>query len=142
MDVISEIIERRKAGRVTCAIHRDLPEGPLFALGDAVLVRHSLRALGSKWKVADRATAEQIATALLHRDLAYTVELMPLQVASTLASRFTSTIESPCRFLTNLALSPEGTPTIWEPSSPATFDGGIVGVAEAMASVLWVEDED
>ena len=123
--------------------------GANFAIADQAVQAHGFRTLGDAWLEISAHDAHAIATSLLHRDLAYGEEIMPLADATELATAFLDLAPEPHTYFTNGewigALEDDGslgTTIGWDPISDATFDAGIVCVGDGMTAVLWVEDED
>lgn len=110
---------------------------------DAVAVAVGLQPLDRAWVQVDADKAEQILAAILHRDLAYKVELMPEHTARWLASTFLRGFDRHrSQFATNSEDMPHEMPWSWTPATDATFDAGIVILGEAASGIYWVADED
>ena len=147
--MIAEILKRRLAGRTTCAMIPIEVSGPHSAIADAAVQAHGFRGLGTGWLAISATDAHEIATSLLHRDLAHCAEIMPFDVASGLAERFFDLAPEPHAYFTNgdwdfssAAERAPATLTGWDPISDSTFDAGIVCVGDGTVALLWVEDED
>ncbi|MEO1075960.1 MAG: hypothetical protein AAFX41_08350 [Bacteroidota bacterium] len=86
---------------------------------------------------------------MLHQDLAYDSDRMPLREAERLAEAFLSMFEDPV-VLTNGSWGIPTTQTSerlrtgpsWFPITDSTFDGGIVCVGRERVGIVWVQDED
>jgi hypothetical protein len=101
----------------------------------------------SKFRVISSSSALEIATYILHRDLAYSAELMPESEATALAREFLLPFGPLSRFFTNASfVKNEGEGGIllsdYDSITDATFDTGIVVLGSEAAGMLWVEDED
>jgi hypothetical protein len=155
MSVTDEIVQRRTAGRTTCATQDAHATGR--AMADLVVQVHDFRGLGDGWSMISGADALAIVTTLLHRDLASNTELMSLAQASDLATRFFDLVPEPHTYFTNGDWTTSSDPTLdatsasthplatlegWDPISDATYDSGVVCVGEGSAAVLWVEEAD
>ena len=85
---------------------------------------------------------------LLERDLAYGGQVMSLATAKELSREFVSLFSSCSFFYANGDFPPPeayregGWAGSWDPVTRATFDTGVVGVDNAHAGLLWIEDED
>ena len=111
-----------------------------------------MRPLGEGWLEISESDAERIATGVLHRDLAYGAELIPLAEAEELASALIALVPLPMTCFTNGDWvdafdadrdSGESLESVgFDPISDATLDAGIVCVSEEVTLLLWVEDED
>lgn len=152
MHPIETIRSRRTAGRVSCAL---VPHPVNLAPTDAAdraVQGAGLRPLGEGWLEIRESDAERIATGVLHRDLAYGAELIPLAEAEELASALIALVPLPMTCFTNGDWadafdadrdSGESLESVgFDPISDATLDAGIVCVSEEVTLLLWVEDED
>lgn len=92
------------------------------------------------YREIDRSSAHNILTSVLHTDLAYGVESMPLVRATELACQFIELFEE-ARYYTN-GLIPRQAPCGWNPATQATFDTGVLVIGRVSSGCLWVEDED
>ena len=149
MNATTQILQRRTAGKTTCATMPIDRSGADFTIADQAVQAHGFRTLGDAWLEISAHDAHAIATSLLHRDLAYGEEIMPLADATELATAFLDLAPEPHTYFTNGewigALEDDGsleTTIGWDPISDATFDAGIVCVGDGMTAMLWVEDED
>ena len=123
--------------------------GADFTIADQAVQANGFRTLGDAWLEISAHDAHAIATSLLHRDLAYGEEIMPLADATELATAFLDLAPEPHTYFTNGewigALEDDGslgTTIGWDPISDATYDAGIICVGDDMTAMLWVEDED
>jgi hypothetical protein len=142
--VIEEILAERSCGRVHCGTtDADSLEGAAAALG--------LTAEEGIYREIARDVAQDLVVELLHRDLAYGLQIMPLDRALDLADRFLVEVtRDSCRFFTNMTAPMEPAPTSsrvrvgpsWNPATTATFDMGVLVVAPSGGACFWVEDED
>lgn len=138
------ICRERDAGKVTCALYKDkevLPRRQRFeVLGFKDLSE-------SQWTIISFEEACVIATACLHRDLAYESEIMAPARARDLALKFLSQLPDGCIYRTNgngyeLNLSVSTRDNGWYGISDSTFDAGVVAEKNGLVGILWVEDED
>lgn len=95
----------------------------------------------------DTDEAAAVLEALLHRDLAYGVELMPATTARQLAADFIALFAgTPVRWFTNGSWGrPPVAPGVgpeWSPATDATFDAGVIALATTAAGCVWCMDED
>lgn len=89
--------------------------------------------------------AESVLRSVLHRDMAYEREIVPLDEAARLAAEFIRqfSFES-AKFYTN---GEYGRPRInssvgWTPATEATFDTGVLMVSPNRIACAWFMDED
>jgi hypothetical protein len=148
----AEIRKDRACGEVTFQIE-ELGE-PVAAYSvdvvDAFVTRLGFRALADGWCEVEAPEAASIVQHVLHRDLAYNLEIMPEARAATLTIRFFELFSPAARYFTNATFRRDtevsaGTVwwvTSWEPLSTATFDAGVVCVDATRIGILWVADED
>lgn len=145
-ELCAEIIRSRDCGVVYCAVLDRSGATP-----DGIAKEFNL-APASKVNYfdIDASLTFEIAVLVLHRDLAYSTQIMPTDRAKDLAQRFIALFGEPAQFCTNanfLKESPEGYPgsirlSSWNPATDATFDTGIIVIGKELAGCLWVEDED
>jgi hypothetical protein len=143
MKICELVKSRRRAGRVICDVYN----------GADILSRYeSLKRVGlhdlpdESWFSADREQAVSVLCNCLTWDLAYQCELMPTGEARELARVFINSFSTDTTFLTNSTgyLSGERShdPITWNPISDATFDTGIIALANGVVGIMWFEDED
>jgi hypothetical protein len=149
MGVIEEILRLREAGHTTCAIAdvRGAETGPSAV--DRIVQAHGFRAIATEWHEVSAAEAQAIVTTLLHRDLAYGGEIMPLAIASDLATQFVDLAPEPQSFFTNGdwsmtddATTGPATMGAFDPISDATLDSGVVCLGDGRAALFWVQDDE
>lgn len=110
---------------------------------DALAETVGLEPLGQRWRLVDRVRAEAILTRVLHRSLAYEVELMPRSTAAWLASEFLGAVGlHGTRFATNTPDLPGTSPFGWEPATEWPIDTGVMAIGVNGAVLHWVADED
>jgi hypothetical protein len=145
-----EIIDARIFGKTRCGI---VPtHGPIllsdlareFGLAHDPAIYHEICFADAQWLIQ----------LILHKDLAYGTEIMPVAEAKLLAQKFLaefgslrSLAEPGCgHFFTNAtfhevaAVEPRG--HTWPPTTPATFDTGVLIITHYRSGCIWVEDED
>lgn len=149
MDPIKEIVKRRTAGRTTCVVMAGVNTTNEIAAADHVAQANGFQTLGENWIAISAADAHAIAITLLHLDLAYGEEVMPITVASDLATQLFDGVPEPHSYFTNGDWEVAGEATDqpatlrgWDPISDASFDSGVVCIGDGSAALLWVEDED
>lgn len=91
--------------------------------------------------------ALQIARTILHKDMAYDSEIIPLSRADDLARRFLALfINPPTEYFSNGSFTQRDDGAValseWSPLTQSTFDTGIIVVESELVGCLWVEDED
>lgn len=109
---------------------------------DDVARTAGIEPLEKRWREIDRDTAEALLTQLLHRSLAYQVEMMPQKTAAWLAHQFLDVVGS---YGARFATSCGGLPAEAYSSVPATdylMDLGIIAIGVDGAALYWVADED
>ncbi|MDB5311968.1 MAG: hypothetical protein JWO38_6170 [Gemmataceae bacterium] len=134
---------RRRRGTDTVVAFE--PAGRL-SVDPAVLDRFAalvgLFSIGDQWREITREAAESLATVVLARDLAYSVQLMPDAEARELAKRFAREFAPDARFFTNTEYTAGASSWGWMPLTESTFDAGVLGVDVSTIGVLVVQDED
>src|SRR5262245_48376011 len=127
MAVNEDILAARRFGVVHCGV------SSLSAPTIAELAQEfGLRNDAGCYREIDEASARLSVRRLLHRDLAYSAEIMPERQAEQLTERFFAQFGSGARFFTNN----------WCPATNATFDEGVLVMGSHRSGCLWVEDED
>lgn len=88
-NLYDDILEVRDCGIVTFSIEeRPIPTGSITPLLDEFVAKFSFIGLNKGWKEIDGQTAEEIASEIILRDLAYGVRMAPEECASGLAEQF------------------------------------------------------
>jgi hypothetical protein len=92
----------------------------------------------------DAAAARRHLELILHHDLAYRVQHMPIARAAELTARFLAPFGTErVRYFTNATdFDATGQNWAWNPVTTATFDTGVLVVGPQLSGCLWVEDED
>lgn len=91
--------------------------------------------------------AHAVLVAVLHEDMAYGMERMPLDGARKLAAEFVAALgEGSARFYTNGEFGrprkAPGAGPAWRPATDATFDTGVIAVSPTHIACAWLMDED
>jgi hypothetical protein len=127
MAVSDDILAARHYGVVRCGL--SVHPSPTVA---ELAREFGLRDDPECYREIDGASARASVLRLLHRDMAYDAEIMPMDRAGQLADRFFSQFGDGSRYFTNN----------WCPVTDATFDEGILVLGQHRSGCLWVEDED
>lgn len=92
----------------------------------------------------DFAYAKDVISKILWKDLAYKIELMPLEKAQLFANKIMADYYSDeCTLYTNVGTGElHGTSLSWDPMTKATFDCGVIIKHADYCFCVWVEDED
>ena len=137
--ICRRIEERRGAQVTTCRTYYGHDVRPR---------KEALAALGFRdipddlWVTVDREGAVDLLTDCLAKDLAYSVEVVPMAEARSLASAFIEQFGPDATFLTNVHKYGEASAYGWEPISRSTFDAGILVHEHGLAGIFWVTGED
>jgi hypothetical protein len=143
--VVRCIVELRNAGAVRCGFDR---RGGVL---EDVVRRAGLRPDLDRLRPIDAVAARRIAIRVLHRDLAYQLELMERSLAEELADRFFQLFgDESVQYYTNgtfdriprAAIPGVASSCSWLAMTEATFDTGILVLGWERSGYLWVEDED
>jgi hypothetical protein len=145
MTECDEIITARKYGSVRCGLSSQ-PSPTVQELAR----EFGLRDEPSCYKEIEESSARRLVCLVLHRDLAYSAEIMLERRATELADRFFAQFGPGARYFTNgtfheksRRLSESVTAgASWAPVTEATFDTGVLIIAPGCSGCLWVEDED
>lgn len=135
---VEHLLRQRRAEQLWLHV---APRGE-HATFDEVAMTAGLAPLGRAWVEVSASQAKQMLVALLHQDMAYESELMPLRRAEWLAERFLRTFgEHGTRYATN-TYDPSGADArAWTPATGWTFDSGIVVIGRSDVGLFWVADE-
>jgi hypothetical protein len=103
-------------------------------------------------EIGNSKLASSILTSLLHKDLAYDAEIIPLEQANLLANAFISTFSNKATYFSNLTWDKneykEGNRNYelglssWTPFTEATFDSGVIIYENNRIGIAWFADED
>lgn len=141
MDVTARIKQERGmdtiAGIVPCGA----------ASATEVAVQFGLSGSSECYQEIDALEAALVLENVLHRDMAYGVEIMPLAMAKQLAAKFIDAFSgtSACFFTNGGWGRPQVTPGVgpgWSPATAATFDTGVIVVSGQQVGCVWCLDED
>ena len=146
MTVADDIVGGRIYGVVRCGLSEKAAPPTLaelvrqFGLGDDP----------ASYKEIDETAARYLIHLVLHRDMAYNAEVMPLARAVELADQFLAQFGPDTRNFSNGSwhLPPVVRPDAvacgpsWNPVTTATFDTGVLAIGQARSGCLWIEDED
>lgn len=139
-----DIPAEREAGYVRCASTNVWGEPQLGALMSVF----GLAPEPSFLREVPGDKAAQVLAAVLHQDMAYKCEVMPLARAEELAYQFLASQEPGATFYINADWSAYFSPNPgpfsfgWNPLTESTFDAGVLAISRRYASCIWVEDED
>jgi hypothetical protein len=103
-------------------------------------------------EIGNSSLASSILTSLLHKDLAYDAEMIPLEQANLLANAFISTFSNQATYFSNSTWNnneyKEGNRnhelglSSWTSFTEATFDSGIIIYDDNRIGIAWFADED
>jgi hypothetical protein len=127
MAIAEDIIAARRYGAVHCGLS-SLPSPVISELAR----EFGLRDVPEAYREIDERSARESVQRLLHRDQAYSAEIMTEQEAARLTEAFFAQFGAGSRFFTNN----------WCPATDATFDEGVLVMGPQGCGCFWVEDED
>jgi hypothetical protein len=137
-DVCAAIQDNRECGVTHCCI----------LATEAITLTEAAATFGlhftpNLYRETTRAQAETVAKFILHRDLAYGVEVMPEAMAQAFAKHFLDHFsQGDIQCYTNGDYYANPPSRAWNPATNATFDTGILIIGNSIIGCLWVEDED
>ena len=134
-------VERALLARPAARVRLHVVDGqrPIASFDD-LATEADLHRIGSEWREVDRDRAAEVLTHVLHREMSYQVEVMPLNRANSLAQALIAHCGGRARFATNTEDMPGR--SVWFPATDATFDCGLLIIGDHARAVYWVEDED
>jgi hypothetical protein len=146
MGLWERIAASREGYGVHCGVRLEIYQAP-----DLLAREFGLRSEPNIYRQVDAETARHILRKLLHKDMAYGSELLPISEANALANEFIELFSNlDPRFYTNgnWQLPPKQTAShvwkgnTWNPATDATFDAGILVLGNQLSGCAWFEDED
>lgn len=98
------------------------------------------------YKEVERSEALCVLKNVLHKDMAYSTTIMSSEKAQNLANEFVQQFGDDAVFYTNGQFGKAlGDPSIgpsWTPATDATFDTGVIVIADGVVGCVWFMDED
>jgi hypothetical protein len=137
MDIFEKIIAAREFSSVRCG----KIEGKNLTLADTLDAFDLCRNVGI-YRAMDRTEAMDLMKGLLHRDLAYNAETMPLERARELTEMFFSAAPIDGQIFSNRISRPGAKVIQSNAATDTMFDAGILIVGETTCLCFWVEEED
>lgn len=139
---VDRILELRTAGDVIAAA----VDG-CFVRPEQAAAAFGLSTRPETYRQVAPSEAVAVLASAIFRDMAYEIELAPIETARQLASTFVFGFPpSGTRFFTNgtWRARSDGWSTLasWSPATKATFDAGVLVLSAHSASCLWFMDED
>lgn len=100
------------------------------------------RSIDQHWKSVPKSQVKEILCGLLHRDLAYSEEIMSLATARHIATEFLACFDSDSNYVFSNALFENNRLGSWFPLSKATFEVAIVIYDNHNIGIIYVDAED
>jgi hypothetical protein len=125
--IVDLIRKERHFGVVRCGVLQQLPQ-PVINLA----AHFNLSTDPECYRPVSMGAALEVVERLLHKDLAYGVEIMLAERAAQLAHSFICELDSLAACYTNGGNS----------ATKATFDEGVLVIGMHRSGCFWVEDED
>ncbi len=136
MDVVAAILTARISGVVRCGLSA-LPRPSVLD----VAAEFGLLPERDAYRQVEATAAHTAVRDVLHRDLAYSGEIMPAAEADRLAAAFLDLFGGAALYFTNTD-GDNNNGWSWFPVTAATFDTGVIAIGPERSGCLWVEDED
>ncbi|MBQ0946611.1 hypothetical protein KAK07_25015 [Ideonella sp. 4Y16] len=132
----------RNAGHVRAQVLEEA-----FASPELAALAFGLKGEPAIYSEVSPKEAACVLRSVIHRDMAYEIELVPLGQAEELAAKFLQAVGTVgARYFTNGTFGlPRQSPHVgasWSPATEATFDTGILVLTPERTACLWFEDED
>lgn len=142
IDLLERIREARSVGVAIVGIREDFVGSP-----EDLAAAFGLSAAPGIYRAIPPAEAMAVLEVVLHRDLAYSTEIVPEEQALYLANDFVRLFEPTSTvFYTNGTHGlPQARPNVgpgWQPATDATFDTGVLALGRAISACVWFKDED
>jgi hypothetical protein len=141
-ELLDQIVNRRDAGEtIAVCVERH------FTRVEDAASEFGLVADADIYDEVSLEEAVAVLTSLMHKDMAYGVELVPIEQARELARSFINHFPADTtRYFTN---GTYGKPSAnknfgasWTPATDATFDSGVLVLSSALTACVWCMDED
>ena len=101
---------------------------------------------GGIYREVERVEAIEVIKNVLHKDMAYGVKIMSLEKAKNLAEEFIHSFGGEAKIYTNGEYGkPRKNQNVgpsWSPATDATFDTGVIVIANDVVGCAWFADED
>ncbi|MEB2185704.1 hypothetical protein VDS18_07285 [Xanthomonas campestris pv. campestris] len=141
MNLFDEIAQVRDAGRM---IAMRLEKS--FSKPEEAAPRFGLLALAEAYEEIPAEEAAAVLANVIHKDMAYGVELVSFERAQKLAKSFLESFPlEGTRYFTNGSFGrPRGEKNTesWWPVTDATLDTGVLVIGQSSTGCLWFTDED
>ncbi|MGN6368901.1 MAG: hypothetical protein ACTHN5_11635 [Phycisphaerae bacterium] len=137
MAVVDDILAERNCGVVHCGVSR-VAQKDVLELARAF----GLHDDPSAFAPITASNAAALAASILHKDMAYSHQIMAEERAKELAQQFLEQFGAEAKFYSNGWTGWETGSTEWNPATDATFDTGVLVIGKDRSGCIWVEDED
>ena len=155
LELLQEMQEARWCGINHFAVYDSSLHTPweLIILKNLPSIKISLESFkDAMLKIENQELAKNILTSLLHEDMAYGVEVMPLEKARILTSKFFSLFSSQALCFSNSTWNKNeyAVPakdfelglSSWTSLTELTFDSGIIICDNSKIGIIWFSDDD
>ncbi|SKB02132.1 hypothetical protein SAMN02745166_03554 [Prosthecobacter debontii] len=138
---LEALLEDKFDGIVTMVFEPRACDGKTWDVVDSFVSAHGFRPLHNRWNLIDEATAIAMISEMLHRSLAYRVEMMSEKTAAHCAEAFRELFD---RFsitcVSNGYINADGMG--WTPITDSTFEMAVAIYDANNIGMICVEDED
>ena len=113
----------------------------VYERADSYAESLGFRRLGKRWQKLDKENAVLLLSRMLHKSLAYKIELLPMKTARYVSEKFISQFDSWSSVCLSNGYIMEDTAS-WDSITESTFEMAFVIMDEVFISLVCVEDED
>lgn len=139
---LEALLEAEFDGIVTMAFEPRDFGGETRDIADSFVSAHGFKPIQNRWSIIDEATAKTMISEILHRSLAYRVEMMSSKTAAHFADAFRALFD---RFsitcVSNGSIDAAGMGS-WTPITDSTFEMAVMIYDAKSIGMICVEDED
>jgi hypothetical protein len=138
MRLLDEIAHSRTAGEL---IGGRIDES--IARVEEAASKFGLSAVPNIYRQIAREEAVAVLANVIHKDMAYGIEIVSIERARALASAFVNGLpDEGTRYFTNGTFGDPNTVASWAPATGATFDTGVLALSTESTACVWFKDED
>ncbi|MCF6443067.1 hypothetical protein L1077_26940 [Pseudoalteromonas luteoviolacea] len=117
------------------------PSKSKFECADRYVQKFGFNGLDKRWHILNKEEAAESLSMILHKSLAYSVEMMPLKTAKHIADKFLCQFDPRnSKFLSNGHISEHS--ASWNPITQSTMEMAVVVIDGKSIGIICAEDED
>ncbi|MES2920726.1 MAG: hypothetical protein V4819_04235 [Verrucomicrobiota bacterium] len=139
---LEQLLAEKFDGIVTMVFEpRGIMDGEPHAVADAFVSRHGFKPIQKRWSLLDESTAASLISKMLHRSLAYHVEMLSQKTSEHFAHAFRMLFDQfSVTCVSNGSIGQDSAG--WAPITASTFEMAVVMYDATKIGMICVEDED